>query len=42
VLFWDQLPTALAWAGIALLIGAGLLVVKAETWNEKAAPEGAA
>jgi drug/metabolite transporter (DMT)-like permease len=41
-LFWDQLPTALAWAGIALLIGAGLLVLKAETQNEKAAPEGAA
>ena len=41
-LFWDQLPTALAWAGIALLIGAGLLVVNAEAQNEKAAPEGAA
>lgn len=41
-LFWAQLPTALAWAGIALLIGAGLLVIRAEAQNEKAAPEGAA
>jgi drug/metabolite transporter (DMT)-like permease len=41
-LFWSQLPTALAWAGIALLIGAGLLVIRAEAQNEKAAPEGAA
>jgi drug/metabolite transporter (DMT)-like permease len=40
--FWDDLPTAFAWAGIALLIGAGLLVIRAETRNEKAAPEGAA
>lgn len=41
-LFWAQLPTSLAWAGIALLIGAGLLVIKTEAENEKAAPEGAA
>lgn len=41
-LFWAQLPTALAWAGIAALIGAGLLVIRAEAQNEKAAPEGAA
>jgi drug/metabolite transporter (DMT)-like permease len=41
-LFWEQLPTELAWAGIGLLIGAGLLVVRAEAQNEKAAPEGAA
>lgn len=41
-LFWSQLPTELAWAGIALLIGAGLLVIRAEAQNEKAAPEGAA
>jgi drug/metabolite transporter (DMT)-like permease len=41
-LFWSQLPTVLAWAGIALLIGAGLLVIRAEGQNEKAAPEGAA
>jgi drug/metabolite transporter (DMT)-like permease len=41
-LFWSQLPTVLAWAGIALLIVAGLMVVRAEAQNEKAAPEGAA
>ena len=41
-LFWAQLPTMIAWAGIAALIGAGLLVIRAETQNEKAAPEGAA
>jgi drug/metabolite transporter (DMT)-like permease len=41
-LFWAQLPTTLAWAGIAALIGAGLLVIRAEAQKEKAAPEGAA
>ncbi len=41
-LFWAQLPTLLAWGGIALLIGAGLLVIRAESQREKAAPEGAA
>lgn len=41
-LFWAQLPTLLAWAGIALLVLAGLLVVRAEAQKEKAAPEGAA
>lgn len=41
-MFWAQLPTALAWGGIALLIGAGLLVIRAEAQMEKAAPEGAA
>jgi drug/metabolite transporter (DMT)-like permease len=41
-LFWDQLPTYLAWCGIAALIGAGLLVIRAEAQKEKAAPEGAA
>lgn len=41
-LFWAQLPTLLAWGGIALLIGAGLLVIRAEAQNGKAAPEGAA
>jgi drug/metabolite transporter (DMT)-like permease len=41
-LFWDQLPTTLAWAGIAALIGAGLLVIRADAQKEKAAPEGAA
>jgi drug/metabolite transporter (DMT)-like permease len=42
--FWDQLPGAGAWAGIALLIGAGLLVIRAEAAapKEKAAPESAA
>jgi hypothetical protein len=32
----------LAWEGIALLIGAGLLVIRAEAQKEKAAPEGTA
>ncbi|MCU0828528.1 MAG: DMT family transporter [Tabrizicola sp.] len=41
-LFWAQLPTTLAWGGIALLIGAGLLVIRAEAQKEKAAPEGTA
>ncbi len=44
-LVWQQLPTTAAWAGIAMLIGAGLLVIRAEAANpqkEKAAPEGAA
>jgi drug/metabolite transporter (DMT)-like permease len=41
-LFWAQLPTTLAWAGIALLIVGGLLVIRADSQNEKAAPEGAA
>jgi drug/metabolite transporter (DMT)-like permease len=41
-LFWAQLPATLAWSGIALLIGAGLLVIRAEAQKEKAAPEGAA
>lgn len=41
-MFWDQLPATLAWAGIGLLIGAGLMVIRAEAQNEKAAPEGAA
>jgi drug/metabolite transporter (DMT)-like permease len=40
--FWSQLPGAFAWIGIALLIGAGLLVIRAEARNGKAAPEGAA
>lgn len=41
-MFWAQLPAALAWGGIALLIGAGLLVIRAEAQTTKAAPEGAA
>lgn len=40
--FWAQLPAALAWGGIALLIGAGLLVIRAEAQTTNAAPEGAA
>jgi drug/metabolite transporter (DMT)-like permease len=40
--FWAQLPATLAWIGIALLIVAGLLVIRAQAQNEKAAPEGAA
>ena len=36
-LFWDQLPTTLAWAGIAALIGAGLLVIRAEAQKEETA-----
>ena len=40
--FWSQLPTTLAWAGIALLIAAGLLVIRTEAQTKKAAPEGAA
>lgn len=41
-LFWAQLPAVPAWGGIALLIGAGLLVIRVEARTEKAAPEGAA
>jgi drug/metabolite transporter (DMT)-like permease len=41
-LFWDQLPGATAWGGIALLVVAGLLVIRAEAQTKKAAPEGAA
>ena len=38
---WGDFPDGLAWVGIAVIIGAGLLVIrKAET--EKAAPEGTA
>jgi drug/metabolite transporter (DMT)-like permease len=40
--FWSQLPGTFAWIGIALLIGAGLLVIRVQGANEKAAPEGAA
>jgi drug/metabolite transporter (DMT)-like permease len=40
-LFWDSLPDALAWVGIAVIIGAGLLVIRGPEM-EKAAPEGAA
>jgi drug/metabolite transporter (DMT)-like permease len=41
-LFWSELPSTFAWVGILLLVAAGLLVIRAEARNEKAAPEGAA
>jgi drug/metabolite transporter (DMT)-like permease len=41
-LIWSELPASGAWAGIALLIIAGLLVIRADAATEKAAPEGAA
>jgi len=40
-LFWGSLPDTLAWVGIAVIIGAGLLVIRAPQ-VKKAAPEGAA
>lgn len=39
-LVWGDFPDALGWLGIAVIIGAGLVVIRAP--NEKAAPEGAA
>jgi drug/metabolite transporter (DMT)-like permease len=39
---WSELPGQTAWAGIALLVAAGFLVIRAEAQKEKAAPEGAA
>lgn len=41
-MFWSELPGPTAWTGIALLIAAGLLVIRAEAQNEKTAPEGTA
>lgn len=41
-LFWGDLPDGLGWLGIAIIIGAGIYVVRAGDGNEKAAPEGAA
>jgi drug/metabolite transporter (DMT)-like permease len=41
-IFWSELPGATAWIGIALLVAAGIIVVRAEAAKEKAAPEGAA
>ncbi len=41
-LFWGDLPNGLGWLGIAIIIGAGLYVVRVDEPNEKAAPEGAA
>jgi drug/metabolite transporter (DMT)-like permease len=40
-LFWGSLPDAMAWVGIAVIIAAGLLVIRAPQMK-KAAPEGAA
>ncbi len=39
-LIWGDLPDALAWAGIAVIIAAGLVVIRAEAprASEKAAP----
>ena len=39
--FWGNLPDALGWLGIAIIVGAGLLVIRVPQ-TEKAAPEGAA
>ena len=42
-LFWHEMPDAVAWMGIAVIIGAGLDVARrSEAAKEKAAPEGAA
>jgi drug/metabolite transporter (DMT)-like permease len=40
-LVWGDFPDALGWVGIAVIIGAGLLVIR-KPQTEKAAPEGAA
>ena len=40
-LVWDELPDAIGWLGIAIIIGAGLVVIRSPQ-TEKAAPEGAA
>ncbi|MBL9049295.1 MAG: DMT family transporter [Tabrizicola sp.] len=39
--FWGNLPDGLGWIGIAIIIGAGLIVIRAPQ-KEKAAPESAA
>lgn len=36
--FWSELPGPTAWAGIAFLVAAGLLVIRAEARKAKAAP----
>lgn len=42
-IFWQEMPDAIAWVGIAVIIGAGLYVIRQpEAAKEKAAPEGAA
>jgi drug/metabolite transporter (DMT)-like permease len=41
-LIWAELPGPGAWIGILLLVGAGLLVIRAEAQKQRAAPEGAA
>lgn len=40
-LVWGNLPDGLAWVGIAVIIAAGMIVIRRPA-NEKAAPEGAA
>lgn len=40
-MFWGDMPAAMGWLGIAVIIGAGLYVISRPA-NEKAAPEGAA
>jgi drug/metabolite transporter (DMT)-like permease len=40
-MFWGSLPDLIGWVGIAIIIGAGLLVIRTPQ-KEKAAPEGAA
>jgi drug/metabolite transporter (DMT)-like permease len=39
--FWGDFPDGFGWVGIAVIIAAGLLVIRAPQ-KEKAAPEGAA
>jgi drug/metabolite transporter (DMT)-like permease len=40
-MFWGSLPDLIGWVGIAVIIGAGLMVIRTPQ-KEKAAPEGAA
>lgn len=40
-MFWGNLPDTLGWVGIAIIIGAGMIVIRAPQ-TERAAPEGAA
>jgi drug/metabolite transporter (DMT)-like permease len=41
-LFWGDLPDGLGWLGIAIIIAAGIYVVRVDGPTKKAAPEGAA